>query len=59
MLWKKLWAAEVPPKVHNFAWRSLKNVNSVNVNMSKRDIRADNICQRMWVGGRFNYSHAC
>ncbi|KAL2896303.1 hypothetical protein RDABS01_038087 [Bienertia sinuspersici] len=46
LLWERVWKAQVPPKVKNFAWRAMNNGLPTMVNLVKRNIQVDCICPR-------------
>ncbi|KAL2894080.1 hypothetical protein RDABS01_009989, partial [Bienertia sinuspersici] len=46
VVWKKIWRANIPPKVRNFAWRFVHNATPVNTNLEKKGVEIDITCKR-------------
>lgn len=44
-VWKRLWQLEVPNKIKVFGWRACHNILPTRVNLIRRRIISDNICQ--------------
>lgn len=44
LTWKKLWHADIPPKIRMFGWRALKNALPVKENLVRRGMEMDIRC---------------
>jgi hypothetical protein len=44
-LWRNIWKADVPPKVHVFAWRLASNALASYTNKKARHIIEDDTCK--------------
>ncbi|KAL2938778.1 3-methyl-2-oxobutanoate hydroxymethyltransferase [Bienertia sinuspersici] len=46
-LWKKLYHAGIPAKIHNFGWRALRNGLPVRANLAHEGINVNPVCRDM------------
>lgn len=43
--WKRIWGANLPPKIKHFAWRAIKGGLAVNMELVKRGIEREERCE--------------
>ena len=42
--WKKVWSLPIPHKTRHFVWRACREALPTNVNLARRKVVLDNIC---------------